>query len=218
MDTKGNGLDLLAPADVLPHVAGARFAALMQRFWRARRTVNPGVLVLAMLRDEGRCRLLDPSLASGEITTEYFAAQADALLGFIAAQLPDDSCERAVCRLEQLMLRANDCAHAFKSPASASFGPQCWVRRGRHAGLVLLREAPPVVLTAFLPPSCSPAGGVTGLLVAPGSVPLCRVASREERELWLMLDSSAVATNLRQQGVPRQVIMTMLQIGALEYV
>ena len=207
-----------APVDALPPGAGGRFAALMQRSWGARRTVNPGLLVLSMLPDEVRRRLLEEWRNAGAGSSSFFAAEADALLDFIAAQLPDDAPERAICRLEQLTLRANDGASTFKPPDPALFGPQRMLGRGLHAGLVLFHGEPNPVISALLParnPTLS--GGVTALLVAPGSEPLCRVASSPERELWMRLSGPAAAAALIEDGAAREVIESMLHIGALEY-
>jgi len=205
--------------DALPQGAGARFTALMQRSWCARRTVNPGVLALSMLHDEVRRRLLDEWLDSGAGSSSFFAAEADALLDFIAEQLPDDSPELAVCRLEQLALRANDGAGVFRPPAPALFGPQRVVRRGSHAGLVLFHGEPNPVLAALLPPApyLTLSRGVRALLVAPGSLPSCRVASPHDQDLWMRLSGPAAVATLLQAGTPRKVIESMLHIGALEY-
>jgi hypothetical protein len=214
------GLEQCAPVDALPQGAALRFTALMQRSWCARRTVNPGVLVLSMLKDEVRHRLLDVWLSSGAGSSSFFAAEADTLLDFIAAQLPEDSPELAVCRLEQLTLRANDGASGFVPPDPALFGPRRIIRRSSQAGLVYFDDATNPVLTALLPPASRSMSfcGSTALLVAPGSEPLCRVASPYEYELWLKLSSPAPVTTLMRDGTPREVIESMLTIGALEYV
>ena len=208
-----------APVDGLPPGAGMRFTALMQRSWGAQRTVNPGLLVLSMLQDEVRRRLLEEWRNAGAGSSSFFAAEADALLDFIAAQLPDDAPERAICRLEQLTLRANDGASTFRPPDPALFGPQRRVRRGLHAGLVLFHGEPNPMISALLPAARNPilSGGVTALLVAPGSEPLCRVASPPEQELWMRLSGPAVAAALIEEGATREVIESMLHIGALEY-
>ena len=199
-----SGRKQCAPVDGLPPGAGMRFTALIQRSWGAQRTVNPGLLVLSMLPDEVRRRLLEEWRNAGAGSSSFFAAEADALLDFIAAQLPDDAPERAICRLEQLTLRANDGASMLG--------------RGLHAGLVLFHGEPNPVISALLParnPTLS--GGVTALLVAPGSEPLCRVASSPERELWMRLSGPAAAAALIEDGAAREVIESMLHIGALEY-
>jgi hypothetical protein len=214
------GRDFCAPVDVLPPGAGVRFAALMQRSWCARRTVNPGVLVLSMLHDEARRQLLDAWRNAGAGPSSFFAAEADVLLEFIAAQLPDASPELSICRLEQLTLRANDGAGAFQPPLPASFGPQRLVRRGSHAGLVFFHGESNPVLRALLSsaPRSTTSRRVTALLVAPGSEPLCRAASPHEQELWVRLGEPAPAATLMQGGAAREVIESMLHIGALEYV
>jgi hypothetical protein len=208
-----------APLDALPQSVGVQFTAFLQRSWNARRTVNPGLLVLSMLQDEVRRGLLDAWFHSSAGTSSFLAAGADALLDFIAGQLPDNSPELAVCRLEQLTLRANEGAEAFNPPATALFCPQRIVRRGSHAGLVLLnQECNPVLDALFAPAPSSPLSrSVAALLVAPASEPLCRMASPPERELWLRLSSPAAAAALMQEGTPRALIESMLHIGALEY-
>jgi hypothetical protein len=208
-----------APVDALPPGAGGRFAALMQRSWGARRTVNPGLLVLSMLHEEVRRRLLTAWLDAGSGSSSFFAAEADTLLDFIAAQLPADSPERAVCRLEQFTLRASDGAGAFKPPPPALFSPQRLLRRGRHAGMAVFQEGLSPVLHELFSPAAPWAGsrGVTALLVAPASEPLCRLASTPEQHLWQRLGSAVAAAALLEEGTPRDVIEAMLHIGALEY-
>lgn len=219
LGSRSSGREQCAPVDALPPGAGQRFTALMQRSWGARRTVNPGVLVLSMLHEGVRRRLLEAWRNAGSGPSSFFAAEADALLEFIAAQLPDESPEWAICRLEQLTLRANDGASAFKPPPTARFGPQRMIRRGLHAGLVFFHGEPDPVLTALLPPApySTVSGGVTALLVAPGSEPLCRFASPLERALWIRLSSPALAATLMEDGAAREVIESMLHVGALEY-
>jgi hypothetical protein len=61
---------------------------------------------------------IDAWMESGSGTASYFAAEADSLLDFIAEQLPDPSPERALCRVEQLTLRATQ--HASASVAECA--------------------------------------------------------------------------------------------------
>jgi len=208
-----------ACVDALPQGAGVRFTAAMQRSWCARRTVNPGLLALSMLRDDVRRHLLDAWLNSGAGTSSFFAAEADALLDFIAEQLPDASPELAVCRLEQLTLRANNGANSFIAPEPTLFGPQRIVRRAPHAGLVLFHGEPVPFLTMLLPRTAHSAlsRDVTAVLVAPGSQPLCRIASSHEQELWMRLTLPTAVAILVREGSLRDVVESMLHIGALEY-
>ncbi|MGO9931210.1 MAG: hypothetical protein ACLPV8_05295 [Steroidobacteraceae bacterium] len=208
-----------ACVDALPQSAGARFTAAMQRSWCARRTVNPGLLALSMLRDEVRRRLLDTWLNSGAGASSFLAAEADALLDFIAEQLPNASPELAVCRLEQLTLRAHNSASSFCAPDPAPLGPQRIVRRAPYAGLVLFYGKPDPVLSALLPrtPLSAWSPDVTALLVAPGSQPFCRIASPHEHKLWMRLTLPTAVAVLVREGSPRDVIERMLHIGALEF-
>ena len=72
---------------------------------------------------------------------------------------------------------------------------------------------------SFFPHAAPRAGcaGVTALLVAPASEPLCRLASTPEQHLWQRLGSPVAAAALLEEGTPRDVIEAMLHIGALEY-
>jgi hypothetical protein len=205
--------------ETLPQSAGFRFTVAMQRSWCARRTVNPGLLALSILRDDARRRVLDAWINSGAGTSSFFAAEADALLDFIAEQLPDASRELAVCRLEQLTLRANHRAGSFIAPDRTLFGPQRIVRRAPHAGVVLFHGELDLILSTLLQrkPLAAFSFGVTALLVAPGMQPRCRIASSDEHELWMRLTDPTAAATLVRGGSPRDVIETMLHIGALEY-
>ena len=204
--------------DTLPQSAGFRFTVAVQRSWCARRAVNAGLLTMSILRDDVRRRLLDAWISSGGGTSSFFAAEADAFLDFIAGQLPDPSPELAVCRLEQLTLRANNKASSFQAPDRALFDPRRIVRRAHDGGIVTFHGEPDRLLSTLLqrklPP---PSGEVTALLVAPGLQPLCRLASVREVELWTRLALPAAATDLVRDGCPGEVIETLLHLGALEY-
>jgi hypothetical protein len=205
--------------DALPHNAGFKFTAAVQRSRRARRPVNAGLLALSILPDELRRGLLAEWITSGAGTSSFFAARGDALLDFIAKQLPERSPELAVCRFEQFTLRANSEVGSFKAPDRALLGPRSMVRRAPHAGMVHFNGEPQLILEALLErkplPPFSP--HVTALLVAPGLQPLYRVASPHENELWARLTEPTAAPALVQVGCPRTVLETMLQVGALEY-
>src|SRR5277367_2660303 len=136
--------------DALPHNAGFQFTAAVQRSRRARRPVNAGLLALSILPDEVRRGLLAEWITSGAGTSSFFAAQGDALLDFIAKQLPDPSPELAVCRFEQLTLRANSEVASFKTPDRALFGLNSIVRRAHHAGMVQFNGEPQLILGALL--------------------------------------------------------------------
>lgn len=205
--------------EALPQSAGFRFTVAVQRSWCARRTVNAGLLALSILCDDTRRRLLDEWINSGGGTSSFFAAEADALLDFIADQLPETSPELAVCRFEQLTLRASNQVSSFKAPDQGPLDSQRAVRRARHAGVVLFHGQPDLILGALLQRKPLPAvsAEVTALLVAPGLQPLCRIASAHEKELWIRLGAPTAVTALVRDGCPCEVIQTLLHVGALEY-
>jgi hypothetical protein len=204
--------------DALPRGAGFRFTVAVQRSWCARRAVNAGLLALSVLRDDARRRLLDTWIASGGGTSSFFAAEADALLEFIAEQLADPSPELTLCRFEQLTLRANEQASLF-APDLTPFDPQRVIRRSRHAGMVIFHGEPAEILSTLLQRKPLPGTSLdaTALLVAPGLQPLCRVATPQEGVAWRRLAVPTAAAVLVEHGCPQSVIETLLQVGAVEY-
>jgi hypothetical protein len=199
--------------------AGVRFSAAIDRSWGARRPVNAGLLALSTLQSDVRRRLLDAWMASGGGTASFFPAAADSLLDFIAEQLPDPSPQLALCRVEQLTLRATYQASAFEAPDLALLDPQRIVRRGSHAGLVLFPAGADLILNRLLQHEPPPTGlrNATPLLIAPGLQPLCRIASSSEHEIWTWLTHPLTVNALVRLGGPIYAIETMLQVGALEY-
>jgi hypothetical protein len=199
--------------------AGVRFTAAVERSWGARRPVNPGLLALSTLQGDVRRRLLDDWMESGGGTASFFSAVADSLLDFIAEQLPDPSPELALCRVEQLTLRATPRASTFEAPDAAPLDPQRVVRQARHAGVVLFPAGFDPILSKLLQREPLPAGArnATPLLVAPGSQPLCRMASPPEYDIWTRLAQPAAVHVLVRNGAPIEAVAAMLRIGALEY-
>jgi hypothetical protein len=169
-----------------------QFTRAVQRSWCEQRAANAAALTLSVLTDDVRCRILDEWINLGGGTLSFFGAEADALLDFIAGQLPDPSTELNICRLEQSTLRASFHSTCFQPPDPALLDPRSALRRGRHAGLV------------------------TALLIAPGLDSLHRVAAPLEQLLWERLSVPATAAVLLEEGYPRDLIGTMLLIGALE--
>jgi hypothetical protein len=199
--------------------AGVRFTAAVERSWGARRPVNAGLLALSTLQGDIRRRLLGAWMESGGGTASFYAAVADTLLDFIAEQLPDPSPELALCRVEQLTLRATHRASAFETPDPALLDPQRILRRAGDAGVVLFPVGSDLILSTLLlrepPPAFSPSA--TPLLVAPGLQPLCRIATSTEHHLWTLLTQPAATNTLVRNGCPIEAIEAMHRIGALEY-
>jgi hypothetical protein len=171
----------------LIHGSGFHFTSQVQHSWCTRRAVNEGLLTLSILRDDVRQSLL-----------AAWTKSADNLLDFIAGHLPDSSAEMAVCRFEQLALRAHRAAAGFKAPDRAQFDPRRILKRGEDAGLATFPEG-------------------RALLVAPGMTALCRLASPFEKRLWARLETRCPAAALIEEGLPREALEGMLRIGALAY-
>ena len=172
----------------LIHGSGFRFTSQVQHSWCTRRAVNEGLLTLSVLRDEVRQSLL-----------MAWTKSADNLLDFIAGHLPDPSAELAVCRFEQLALRAHRAAASFRPPDPAQFDPRRVLKRSEDAGLAVFPES-------------------RALLVAPGMTAVCRLASPQEKRIWARLETRCPAAALIEEGLPREAMEGMLRIGALEYV
>jgi hypothetical protein len=206
--------------DEPPPSAGIRFSAAVQRSWGTRRPVNAGLLALSTLQGDVRRRLLGAWMESGGGTASFFAAETDSLLDFIAGQLPDPSPELALCRVEQLTLRAAHRASDFEAADPALFDRRRAVRRAFHAGVVLFPGGYDLILSKLLQlePLALRSGTVTPLLVAPGSQPLCRIASPAEHEIWTRLAHPMAVNALMRSGCPIDSIEAMLRIGALEFV
>ena len=171
--------------EALNRGSGFTFSGQVQHSWCARRAVNEGLLTLSILRDDVRLTLLAGWMRS-----------ADSLLDFIAQRLPDPSAELAVCRFEQLTLRAHQAARSFQAPACTAIDSRQVLQRSDAAGMALFQEGPT-------------------LLVAPGLSSLYRVASAQERRLWLRLATPAAAAALIEECFPQATIMAMLRTGAL---
>jgi hypothetical protein len=167
--------------------SGFRFTSQVQHSWCARRAVNEGLLTLSILRDDIRQSLL-----------ANWTRSADNLLDFIERQLPDPSAELAVCRFEQLAMRAHRAAANFKAPDRALFDSRRVLKRGDHAGLAVFQES-------------------RALLVAPGMTALCRIASPHEKRIWARLATRCRTAALLEEGLPRETMEGMLRIGAVEY-
>jgi hypothetical protein len=199
--------------------AGIRFTGAVQRSWGSRRPVNAGLLALSILQGDVRRRLLGDWMQSGSGTASFFAADTDSLLDFIVEQLPDPSPELALCRVEQLTLRAARRASDFEAPDPALLEAQRAVRRTCHAGVVLFRGGSKLILSKLLPfePLAACSRDVTPLVVAPGLQPLCRIASHPEYEIWTRLTRPAAVHTLVRNGGSLDAIGTLLRIGALEY-
>jgi hypothetical protein len=208
-----------ADFDESPPSAGLRFTAAVQRSWGTRRLVNVGLLALSTLPGDVRRRLLGAWLESGGGTASLFAVEADSLLDFIAEQLPDPSPELALCRVEQLTLRAAHRASDFEAAHPARLDRRLAVRRACHAGMVLFPGGHDLILSKLLQFEPLPvrSGTVTPLLVAPGSRPLCRIASPDEHQIWSQLIHPMAVSVLMQNGSRIDAIESMLRIGALEY-
>jgi hypothetical protein len=177
----------------LQPTAAFQFTRAVQRSWCEQRAANAAALTLSILPDDVRRGVLEEWVSSGGGTLSFFGAEADALLDFIARQLPDPSTELNICRLEQATIRASIHASDFQAPDPALFDLQRPLRRAQHAALV------------------------TALLIAPGLDLLHRVVSPLEQLLWERLTVPATAATLLQEDYPRDLIETMLHIGALEH-
>jgi hypothetical protein len=122
--------------ETLKASAGFRFTVGVQRSWCVGRAARAGFFTLSILPEDLRRQLLDEWTDAGGGTSSFFAAEAEALLEFIASRLPNPSHELTACRFEQATLRANEHAIGFTPPDPELLStPGCTLRRGRFAGI-----------------------------------------------------------------------------------
>jgi hypothetical protein len=157
------------------------------------RPANTASMTLSVLSEPQRRAILNAWIKAGGETLSFFRMDAEARLDFIAKHLPNPSLELNVCRLERATIRARTHANCFQPPDPALFDPERMVRVGRHAQMV------------------------TALLVAPGLQSVHRAATALEQALWSRLAVPAQTATLLREGFPRDLLETMLHIGALEY-
>jgi hypothetical protein len=201
--------------------AGYRFTVGVQRSWCVGRAARAGYLTLSTFPAAVRSALLDEWVNSGGGTSSFFAAEADALLDFIANRLPDPSHELTLCRLEQATLRANDGAIDFRAPDPALIdNPRYLLRRGRRAGIAKFYGEPHYIMTALLQnqplPPVSHQPELT-MLFGPGLDRLCRPASQNELALWETLTAPLDSLSLVEEGHRREDIAALFITGVVEH-
>jgi len=177
----------------LEHSDDFKVTVLVQRSWCEHRTRTAARLVLAALPEDQSRALVEEWVARGGGTSSFSASEADELLEFIAQRLPDPSPALTLCRMEQAVHRASRASATFV-PVAAAGDPL--LVRGRGATLVHLGESLPV-------------------LFAPGLADLHREA-RDEVELWLACASPVRLSAVVEAGHPREVVLRLIAIGALE--
>jgi hypothetical protein len=185
----------------------------------ARRAVNAGLLALSMLQADVRRRMVGAWMQSAGRIAPCFTGAEDSLIDFIAGTLPDPSPELALCRVEQLRLRAAHFAPRFEAPDAALLEPRRLIRQASHAGLVLFPAGCEAILSRLLSLRGLPVRGPVAapLLIAPGLELLCRIASAIEHNLWNQLTSPTCLEDLLGGETTIGTVATMLRIGALEY-
>jgi hypothetical protein len=191
--------------------------------WQNRRPVNAGLLALSALQGDMRRRLLGAWLKTGSApetgTASSVVDQTESLLDFIAARLNNPSPELALCRIEQLTRRAARHAGLFEAPDPWLLNGQRWIRRAPTAGVVPFPAGFEHLLSRLLPVEALPARSLVPvpILIAPGSQPLCRIATVHENECWRQLVQPAAVSTLIGQDSPLAVLANLLRVGALEY-
>jgi hypothetical protein len=206
--------------ETLKASAGFRFTAGVQRSWSIGRAARAGSLTLSILPDDSRRRLLDEWTEAGGGTSSFFAAEAEALLEFIANRLPDPSHELTACRFEQATLRASEQAIAFTPPGpDLPPAPRCALGRGRYAAMVPFHGEPYAIIEALVKHQALPpvSADATTIVFGPGLDRLCRVASPREVAVWRKLTAPYAFTSLLDEGYHRDDLASMLQAGIVEF-
>jgi hypothetical protein len=200
------------------HSEGFRTTMKIQRSWCEARSASGAQLTLSALPLDQRRRLVGEWVDGGGGTNSFFAAEAEAFLGFIEPRLTSPSHALSLCRLEQSVLRAEAVATGFVAPDPAALeNPAAAVRRGRNASLAGLFAEPGELLAAIrdehpLPP-LSPCEQL--LLVAPGIPGLARPAEALESELWRSLAEPQTVGRIQREHA-RVTLEALWRAGAIE--
>jgi hypothetical protein len=208
----------LRSLDCVIRSEGFRTTMGIQRSWCEARSASGAQLTLSALPLDQRRRLVAEWVDGGGGTNSFFAAEAEAFLGFIEPRLTAPSQAHSLCRLEQAVLRAEAVATAFVAPDPAALDDSCAVvRRSRNASLAGLLAEPAELLAAIrgerpLPPlsSCE-----QFLLVAPGVPGLARPAEALEAELWRSLAEPQTVGRIQREHA-RITLDRLWDAGAIE--
>src|SRR5215469_11044447 len=229
MLVSGTGLDLEAGLDTQHRarlselIASPDFAftQFVRQSWCVGRTKALARLTLSVLpAATGRQLVHDWVARGGGAVLDPFS-EAENFFDFAAARLEDPSHALTICRMEQAALRAGDATLTFTAPDRQlvdEFGTV--VCRGKGAGLVRFFARPDHLLACVSAEKPLPALSEDSLpiLFAPGIVDLCRPATQEETSCWGRLQTPASVAVLIEEGYPRSLIESLLDIGAIDII
>jgi len=192
---------------------GFWFTVGVQRSWCELRTWNAARAVLQFLPVETRRGLIEDWIGQGGGTASFFATEADQLLEFIAARLPERSRAWTICRIEQAVQRARQAPvgpRALEGGAE-EIGSDMTLVRSKAA--TLLDVEPLDVPEAEL---SSGAGVGIPVLFAPGIGGFCREATEAEVRIWQSAESPVRVATLVQAGHATSDLRTLVAAGVLE--
>jgi hypothetical protein len=195
------------------------FTQFVRQSWCVGRTKALARLTLSVLSEEAGRNLVDHWVARGGGAAFDPMSEAEGLFEFAAARLEDPSHALTICRMEQAALRASAAALTFAAPdLTLDDEALTFVCRGKGAGLVRFFAPPERLLACVSAGEPLPALTEESLpiLFTPGLAELCRPATEEETAFWESLQAPASAAALMQEGYPRRLISSMLDIGAID--
>ena len=195
------------------------FTQFVRQSWCVGRTKALARLTLSVLSEEAGRNLVDDWVARGGGAAFDPMSEAEGLFEFAAARLEDPSHALTICRMEQAALRASAAALTFAAPdLTLDDEALTFVCRGKGAGLVRFFAPPERLLACVSAGEPLPALTEESLpiLFTPGLAELCRPATEEETAFWESLQAPASAAALMQEGYPRRLISSMLDIGAID--
>lgn len=215
------GLDAGHRAQLAELIASPDFAftRFVRQSWCVGRTKALARLTLSVLPEQAGRNLIDDWVVRGGGAAFDPMSEAEAFFEFAAAYLPDPSHALTICRMEQAALRASAAALTFAAPnLSLNDEAQTVVRRGKGAALVRFFATPERLLACVSAGEPLPALTEESLpiLFAPGLAESCRPATEEETSFWESLQAPVTAAALVQEGYPRRLIGSMLDIGAID--
>jgi hypothetical protein len=197
-----------------------RFTVQVQRSWCSGRAAKAAYLTLSVLPGEQRDLLLEKWVNAGGGTHSFVGTESATFLEFIASHLLEPSHELTICRMELAALRSSEGTQRFERPELSRIDrPDCFLRRGRYAGVVHFYAEPERVLNALMRREPCPAisSEITTLIFGPGFDRLYTRASRRELALYDRLQSPVSAAELLGEGFARKTMQRLLEGGVLEY-
>ena len=199
---------------------GLPFTIDVQRSWCKGRARDAAFMTLSLLPEDRQQEFLDQWVERGGGTSSFFANEADAFLGFIAAQLEPRSHIMSICRMEQAVHRAARGNAELTEPAPPQAPPEtAQLAASQFAAIVDFYCDPDQLFAALnaktsLPEIRYPA---TPLLFAPWIPGYFRSAQEAEIAILKRLRKMTTLSQLRYEGFDANIVSSLFAAGAIAW-